>query len=127
MAEPQGQSPAVEAPHSTKDGLEKDTTDPETENQHSGEAVDAEYPQGISLVLIVAAVVLAIFLISLDQVPTLVQPIRKNPQKFYVLTIPDHSRHGDSQNHRSIRRAGQGVLVRFSIFHDIWRLPTSAW
>ncbi|KAF3406281.1 putative efflux pump gsfJ [Talaromyces pinophilus] len=67
MAEPQGQSPAVEAPYSTKDGLEKDGTDPETENQDSGEAVDAEYPQGISLVLIVAAVVLAIFLISLDQ------------------------------------------------------------
>lgn len=126
MAEPQGQSPAVEAPYSTKDGLEKDGTDPETENQDSGEAVDAEYPQGISLVLIVAAVVLAIFLISLDQVSTLVQPIKKN-QKLYVLTIPDHSRHGDSQNHRSIRRAGQGVLVRFGILHDIWRLPTSAW
>ncbi|GAM36832.1 hypothetical protein TCE0_018f06239 [Talaromyces pinophilus] len=67
MAEPQGQSPAVEAPYSTKDRLEKDGTDPETENRDSGEAVDAEYPQGISLVLIVAAVVLAIFLISLDQ------------------------------------------------------------
>ncbi|PCG88206.1 Major facilitator superfamily domain, general substrate transporter [Penicillium occitanis (nom. inval.)] len=67
MAGPQGQSPAVEAPYSTKDGLAKDGTDPETENQDSGEAVDAEYPQGISLVLIVAAVVLAIFLISLDQ------------------------------------------------------------
>ncbi|KAL4770595.1 MFS general substrate transporter [Aspergillus nidulans var. acristatus] len=67
MAEPQSQLSGSDTPSSEQVGIEKDASKIETENREAEEAANAEYPQGISLVLIVVAVVLAIFLISLDQ------------------------------------------------------------
>ncbi|KAL4881202.1 MFS general substrate transporter [Aspergillus karnatakaensis] len=63
MADPQGRLSLSDSPSPEKDTAEKDAIETEAE---AAEA-DAEYPQGISLALIVLAVVLAIFLISLDQ------------------------------------------------------------
>ncbi|KAL2830288.1 major facilitator superfamily domain-containing protein [Aspergillus cavernicola] len=63
MAEPQNQLSVSDSPSTEKANGVKT----ETEKQEAGEAGEDEYPHGISLFSIVVAVVLAIFLISLDQ------------------------------------------------------------
>ncbi|KAL4796627.1 MFS general substrate transporter [Aspergillus venezuelensis] len=63
MADPQSRLSVSDSPSTEKDALEKDAT----ETEAAATEDDAEYPHGISLALIVLAVILAIFLISLDQ------------------------------------------------------------
>lgn len=64
MTDTESRLSASGSPSPEREALEKDAIHTEAETAEP----DAEYPQGISLALIVVAVVLAIFLISLDQV-----------------------------------------------------------
>ena len=59
---------------------------------------DEQYPHGLKLVLLAGASIVAVFLISLDQVGTWLNP---SDTKIISLTQKplDHYWHGDSQDH----------------------------
>ena len=60
----------------------------------------SEYPQGTSLVFIVVALALSIFLASLDMVGVFDYSVNS-----LTLTLPDHCRHGNTQDHRRVPRS----------------------
>jgi hypothetical protein len=78
-----------------------------TEEEPSEEVDESEYPQGARLIFVVVALVLSIFLVSLD----LVSPSRRRrhpiprEKKVVVLTeTVDDRRYCDPQNHRRVPR-----------------------
>lgn len=78
-----------------------------------------EYPHGPSLFFIVVAIMLATFIISLDQVgkPNLYSLF------VHILNLPDNYRYRNPKNHRSIPRPQQSIMVRLDILHDLRWLP----
>jgi hypothetical protein len=82
---------------------------------------EGEYPEGIQLVFIVVALVLSIFLVSLDMVRC--RCLSKT--RVLMLTEQDNRRYCDSQDHRRVSRLRQGLLVRLGLFHVCRRLPVN--
>lgn len=74
-----------------------------------------EYPRGLSLFFIVVAIMLATFIISLDQVGDFTL---YNPLSIHNLTLLDNCRYCNPKNHRSIPWPRQSIMVRLSILHD---------
>lgn len=75
---------------------------PIEEAREANEAPAAdEYPHGLSLFFIVLAIMLATFIISLDQVSDSVLFYNLS---VHILTMPDNCRYCHPQNHRSIPR-----------------------
>lgn len=79
---------------------------------------DPEYPTGAGLAFIVIALILSIFLLSLDQVRWNL-PCTTATSK---LTIIDHCCNSDSEDHKRVQGSRQGWLVRRLVFHDTRRL-----
>jgi hypothetical protein len=94
---------------------------PIEEAREANEApVADEYPHGLSLFFIVLAIMLATFIISLDQVS---DSIPFYNLSVLTLTLPDNCRYCHPQNHRSIPRSRQSIMVRLGILHDFRWLP----
>jgi hypothetical protein len=122
---------------STLPSDKENTTESENEKQsgsgpeieEAGKVVEVstaeEFPHGLSLALIVVAIMLDTFLISLDQV--------RNHLLYFqslfkpTLTWLDNCRYCNPQNYRPIRRSQQGLVVRLSILHDLRWLPDRVW
>jgi F0F1-type ATP synthase membrane subunit c/vacuolar-type H+-ATPase subunit K len=78
----------------------------------------AEYPAGFRLYIMVVALVLSIFLISLDMVSL----DTRGCQGVSSLTFADNRSYGNPCNHRRISRSRRCSVVWSNIFHDGQRL-----
>lgn len=83
----------------TDSGDNKTGLDTKPESVTADETVEAanDHPKGLAFSLIILALVLSIFLASLDMVSTLAVGVGSCQDS---LTITDHRRNCDSQNHR---------------------------
>lgn len=89
----------------------------------SDELSEDEYPKGIKLAFIVVALVLSIFLLSLDMVRFTIIP--SDGRATTANTGSDHCRDGYSQNHRRVQGSRQGRVVRRRLLHDRRRFPVN--
>lgn len=88
---------------------------------------DDEYPSGFQMFFIILALVLGVFLLSLDMVSN--KPlthdsrfVRHTKACLKILTRPDvdHCCHGYPQNHGRFQRPRQSWLVWRCLLHDCW-------
>lgn len=86
---------------------DEEKVDAQQTGPESAQAIPVEYPTGIRLVFIVIALVLSVFLVSLDMVrPATLVLEGKAPYFNHQLTkiLPDDRSNSHSQNHRRIPR-----------------------
>lgn len=76
------------------------------------------YPHGARLAAIILSLMLGMFLVSLDNVSF--APNSLGQSHPLIERVLDHHKHGDPDHHGRVPGFEQGVLVRFSLFDDVW-------